>query len=167
MVLNNISEKRRTLKKIFILIMCITVSLVFVSCSNTPSETKTQSQEDTQAVSELQNNTITEKSTETVKNAEKKIEKFYVNYNGFKMDVNFDKQDIKELLDAEKNATVPDVKMKTSFAELIAIYNDNTDDIFGTIYIGEDDCYYLQFANSKVEGAAFKMSDSSFTDGLF
>lgn len=167
MVLNNISEKRRTLKKIFILIMCITVSLVFVSCSNTPSETKTQSQEDTQAVSELQNNTITEKSTETVKNAEKKIEKFYVNYNGFKMDVNFDENDINEILDAEKNATVPDVKMKTSFAELIAIYNDSTDDIFGTIYIGEDDCYYLQFANSKVEGAAFKMSDSSFTDGLF
>lgn len=141
--------------------MCITISLVFVSCSNTPSETKTQSQEDTQVVSELKDNTITEKT------AEKKIEKFYVNYNGFKMDVNFDEQDIKELLDAEKNATLPDVKMKTSFAELIAIYSDNTDDVFGTIYIGEDDCYYLQFANSKVEGAAFKMSDSSFTDGLF
>lgn len=155
------------MKKIFILIMCITISFIFVSCSNTPSETKTQSQEDTQSVSEFQNNTITEKSTETVKNAEKKIEKFYVNYNGFKMDVNFDEQDIKELLDAEKNATVPDVKMKTSFAELIAIYSDNTDDIFGTIYIGEDDCYYLQFANSKVEGAAFKMSDSSFTNELF
>lgn len=147
--------------------MCITISLVFVSCSNTPSETKTQSQEDTQAVSELQNNTITEKSTETIKNAEKKIEKFYVNYGGFKMDIDFDENDINEILDAEKNATVPGVEMKMSFADLIVVYTDGTEGVFGTIYIGADDCYYLQFANSKVEGAAFKIPDSSFSNELF
>lgn len=146
--------------------MCITISIVFVSCSNTPSETKTQSQEDTQAVSELQNNTIAEKSTETVKNAEKKIEKFYVNYGGFKMDVDFDENDINEILEAKKNATVPDVKMKMSLADLIVIYDDS-EDVFGTLYIGEDDCCYLQFADSEVEGASFKMPDSSFINDLF
>ncbi len=101
------------------------------------------------------------------KNADKKIERFYVTYRGFKMDVNFDEQDIKELLDAEKNATLPDIKMKTSFAKLIAIYSDNTEDTFDTIYIGEDNGYYLKFANSTVEGAAYKLSDSSLSTELF
>lgn len=147
--------------------MCITISIVFVSCSNTPSENKTQSQEDTQAVSELQNNTITEKSTETVKNAEKKIEKFYVNYGGFKMNIDFDENDINEILEAKKNATVPNVKMKMSLADLIVIYDDNNEDVFGTLYIGEDDYCYLQFSDSSVEGAAFKIPDSSFINELF
>ena len=53
------------------------------------------------------------------------------------MDVDFDEDDIADLLDEEKNATVPDVKMKTSFAELIAIYDDNTEGVFGTIYMGK------------------------------
>lgn len=93
--------------------------------------------------------------------------KFYVNHSGFKMDVNFDEDDINEILDAEKNVSVPDVKMKTSFAELIAVYDDNTEGVFGTIYMGEDDCYYLKFANSEIEGAAYKMGDSSLTENLF
>lgn len=83
------------------------------------------------------------------------------------MDVNFDEDDINEILDAEKNVSVPDVKMKTSFAELIAVYDDNTEGVFGTIYMGEDDCYYLKFANSEIEGAAYKMGDSSLTENLF
>lgn len=83
------------------------------------------------------------------------------------MDVDFDEDDIADLLDAEKNATVPDVKMKTSFAELIAIYDDNTEGVFGTIYMWEDDCYYLKFANSEIEGVTYKMGDSSLTENLF
>lgn len=63
--------------------------------------------------------------------------------------------------------TVPDVEMKMSFVDLIVVYTDGTDDIFGTIYMGADDCYYLKLANSKVEGAAFKTPDSSFANGLF
>lgn len=147
--------------------MCITISFVFISCSNTPSETKTQSQEDTQVVSESKDNTIIEKTTETVKSTEKKLEKFYVNYNGFKMDVNFDEKDINEILEAKNSATVPDVEMKMSLANLIVIYDDDSEDVFGTLYIGEDDCCYLQFADSKVKGAAFKMPDSSFANKLF
>ncbi len=154
--------------------MCIIISIAFASCSNnTSSENEASSQDDNQVVSEQETDTdivsdnATEVSTKSSKDTEKKIEKFYVNYNGFKIDVNFDENSIKEILDAEKNATVPDVEMKMSFADLIVVYTDGTDDIFGTIYMGEDDCYYLQFANSKVEGAAFKMPDSSFSNELF
>ncbi len=161
------------MKKVLLIIMCI-ISIAFASCSNnTSSENEASSQDDNQVVSEQKTDTdivsdnVTEASTKPSKDTEKKIEKFYVNYNGFKIDVNFDENSIKEILDAEKNATVPDVEMKMSFADLIVVYTDGTDDIFGTIYMGADDCYYLQFANSKVEGAAFKMPDSSFSNELF
>ncbi len=142
--------------------MCIVISIVFASCSNnTLSENKISSQNDNQMVSEQ------ETSTKQDKNADKKIEKFYINYGGFKMNVDFDENDITEILKAKDSATVPDVKMKMSLAELVSVYDDGSEDVFGTLYIGEDDCGYLQFANSEVEGAAFKMPDSSFINDLF
>lgn len=174
MVLNNISEKRRTLKKICILIMCVIISIIFASCSNnTQFENKISSQNDNQMISEQESDTdivsdkIEESQKNPNKNADKKIEKFYVNYGGFKMNVDFDENDINEILEAKNSATVPDVKMKMSLADLIVIYNDDSEDVFGTLYIGEDDCCYLQFANSNVEGAAFKIPDSSFINELF
>ncbi len=152
--------------------MCIIISIALASCSNnTTSENKISSKNNNQIVSEQKtdtvSDTVTETSTKPSENTEKKIVKFYVNHSGFKMDVNFDEDDINEILDAEKNASVPDVKMKTSFAELMAVYDDNTEGLFGTIYMGEDDCYYLKFANSEIEGAAYKMGDSSLTENLF
>lgn len=168
MVLKNISEKRRILKKVLLFIVCIIISLSFVSCSNnTSSENKTSLQDDNKIISEQKTDTITEKATESIENAEKNIENLYVNYNGFKVNVNIDENGITELLDAEKNAVVPDVEMKISFADIIAAYSDNTEEVFATVCVGEDDCYYLKFANSKVKGAAFKMSDSTFIDELF
>lgn len=144
--------------------MCIIISFTFVSCSNdTSSKNEISSQNKNEIVTD-NNSDITETSNA---DKDKSIEKLYVNYNGFKMDVNFDEDDIVDLLDAEKEATVPDVKMKMVFADVIAVYNDNTEDVFGTVCVGEDDYYYLQFANSKVEGAAFKMSDSLFSNELF
>ncbi|WP_308619053.1 hypothetical protein [uncultured Eubacterium sp.] len=160
------------MKKVLLIIMCIIISFALASCSNnTTSENKISSKNNNQIVSEQKtdtvSDTVTETSTKPSENTEKKIVKFYVNHSGFKMDVNFDEDDINEILDAEKNASVPDVKMKTSFAELIAVYDDNTEGVFGTIYMGEDDCYYLKFANSEIEGAAYKMGDSSLTENLF
>lgn len=162
------------MKKVLLIIMCIIISIAFASCvNNTPYENEKSTQDDNQVVSEQETDTdivsdkVTEASTKPSKDTEKKIEKFYVNYGGFKMDIDFDENDINEILDAEKNATVPGVEMKTSFADLIVVYTDGTEGVFGTIYIGADDCYYLQFTNSKVEGAAFKIPDSSFSNELF
>ncbi len=70
-------------------------------------------------------------------------------------------------MELEKNATVPETKLSTKFADITAVYDDNTEEIYGTIYIGEDNGYYLEFANSTVEGAAYKMSDSSLGTELF
>ena len=155
------------LKKTLLLILCVIISLCFASCSNN-GQTADTTASDTSVSTQNFEKTYTQSSQfDDIDSTEKKIVKFYVNYSGFKIDVNFDEDDINEILDAEKNASVPDVKMKTSFAELIAVYDDNTEGLFGTIYMGEDDCYYLKFANSEIEGAAYKMGDSSLTEGLF
>lgn len=154
--------------------MCVIISIIFASCSNnTQSENKISSKNDNQMVSEQESDTdivsdeIEGSQKSQNKNADKKIKKFYVNYGGFKMNIDFDENDINEILDAKKNATVPDVEMKMSLANLIVIYDDDSEDVFGTLYIGEDDCCYLQFADSEVEGASFKMPDSSFINDLF
>lgn len=155
------------LKKALLLILCVIISLCFASCSNN-GQTADTTASDTSVSTQNSEKTDTQSSQfDDIDSTEKNIEKFYVNYSGFKMDVDFDEDDISEMLDAEKNATVPDVKMKASFAELIAIYDDNTEAVFGTVCVGEDDCYYLKFANSEIEGAAYKMGDSSLTENLF
>lgn len=153
--------------------MCIIISIAFASCgNNTPYENEKSTQDDNQVVSEQETDTdivsdkVTEASAKPSKDTEKKIEKFYVNYNGFKIDVNFDENSIKEILDAEKNATVPETKLVTKFADVFAVYDDNSESIYGNVYIGEDDCYYLKFENSTIEGAAFKLPDNSISNDL-
>lgn len=85
--------------------MCIIISFALASCSNnTTSENKISSKNNNQIVSEQKtdtvSDTVTETSTKPSENTEKKIVKFYVNHSGFKMDVNFDEDDINEILDA-------------------------------------------------------------------
>lgn len=161
------------MKKVLLIIMCIIIPIAFASCgNNTPYENEKSTQDDNQVVSEQETDTdivsdkVTEASTKPSKDTEKKIEKFYVNYNGFKIDVNFDENSIKEILDAEKNATVPETKLVTKFADVFAVYDDNSESIYGNVYIGEDDCYYLKFENSTIEGAAFKLPDNSISNDL-
>ena len=155
------------LKKTLLLILCVIISLCFASCSNNGQTADTTASDTSVSTQNFEKTDTQSSQFDDIDSTEKKIVKFYVNYSGFKMDVNFDEDDINEILDAEKNASVPDVKMKTSFAELIAVYDDNTEGLFGTIYMGEDDCYYLKFANSEIEGAAYKIGDSSLTENLF
>lgn len=83
------------------------------------------------------------------------------------MDITSDESKIAELLELEKNAKIPETKLSTKFADISAVYSDNTEEIYGAIYIGEDNGYYLQFVNSNPKGAAYKMTNSSFSNDLF
>lgn len=62
---------------------------------------------------------------------------------------------------------LPKTKLNTKFADITAIYEDGTKGVCVTIYIGEDNGYYLQFVNSNPKGAAYKMTNSSFSNALF
>lgn len=157
------------LKKVLLIILCVLISISITACSNN-SNSKVQNtvneitsvQEDT-SVDDTNN---TNKAKNNNIHNEKSISRLYISYSGINMDITSDESKISELLELEKNAEIPETKLSTKFADITAVYNDNTEEIYGTIYIGEDNGYYLKFANSTVEGAACKISNSSFGNGL-
>lgn len=157
------------LKKTLLIMLCIIVSISFTACSkesvsdDIPSVSENISVQDNNA-----SNEGTTRKTENESNqSEKSIIRLYISYSGINMDITTDERKIAELSELEKNATVPETNLNTKFADVTAVYEDNTETLYGTIYIGEDKGYYLQFANSNIKGAAYKMSDTSFGSGLF
>lgn len=157
------------LKKTLLIMLCIIVSISFSACSK--SSTSDDSPSVSENISAQDKNTSdtgnTDKAENDNKQSDKAIKKLYISYSGINMDITTDENKIAELLELEKNATVPEINLNTKFADVTAVYEDNTEDIYGSIYIGEDKGYYLQFAHSTVEGAAYKMTDSSFANRLF
>lgn len=157
------------LKKALLIMLCILVSISFSACN------KNSTSDDSPSVSEnisaqddnTSNKETTGKAENDKKQNEKAIKKLYISYSGINIDITTDENRIAELSELEKNAAVPEVNLITKFADITAVYDDNTEDVYGSIYIGDDKGYYLQFANSAVEGAAYKMTDSSFANELF
>lgn len=164
-------EKRIKLKKIISILLCLLISISFISCSknsNLDGEKETTKYSNSifgQNNADLTENSQFTENGSTTKN--KEITKLYVFYNGIKMDIDLNENDISELLKAQNEALVPDTELTTSFVDIIAVYDDGTENNFGTVFMGEDGGYYLKFANSKTKGAAYKMPNSSFNYGLF
>lgn len=156
------------LKKLLLIILCILISISFAACNN---DSKLEDHDTVSENISIQNDDTSKAANNKDKNNNnnngKSITRLYISYSGINMDITTDESKIAELLELEKNATVPETKLSTKFADITAVYDDNTEEIYGTIYIGEDNGYYLEFANSTVEGAAYKMSDSSLGTELF
>lgn len=156
------------LKKLLLIILCILISISFAACNN---DSKLEDHDTVSENISIQNDDTSKAANNKDKNNNnntgKSITRLYISYSGINMDITTDESKIAELLELEKNATVPETKLRTKFADITAVYDDNTEEIYGTIYIGEDNGYYLEFANSTVEGAAYKMSDSSLGTELF
>lgn len=156
------------LKKLLLIILCILISISFAACNN---DSKLEDHDTVSENISIQNDDTSKAANNKDKNNNnntgKSITRLYISYSGINMDITTDESKIAELLELEKNATVPETKLSTKFADITAVYDDNTEEIYGTIYIGEDNGYYLEFANSTVEGAAYKLSDSSLGTELF
>ncbi len=151
------------MKKYLFILICILITIFFTACSISSEMENPSREEHTDSVSTTENDTTLSSKTEE----DKTISKLYLNYNGITVDINTDDAGIGELLEAKKKATVPQTPLNTELAKIIAVYNDNTEKLFGTIYIGDDGAYYLKFSDSELEGTAYKMADSSFVEGLF
>lgn len=154
------------LKKVLLIILCVLISISITACSNNSNSKVQNTVNERTSVQEDTSVDDTNKAKNNNIHNEKSISRLYISYSGINMDITSDESKISELLELEKNAKIPETKLSTKFADITAVYNDNTEEIYCTIYIGEDNGYYLKFANSTVEGAACKISNSSFGNGL-
>lgn len=156
------------LKKILSIILCVLMSFSFVACNNNTNSVSSDNINESASVNDTDTPENSSSITSSSNNQNSKnITRLYITYSGIQMDITSDKNSIAELSELEKEATVPETNLSTKFADITAVYDDNTEDIYGSIYIGDDGGYYLKFANSEVEGAAYKMTDSSFVNELF
>lgn len=163
---NGINKRGINLKKTLLIILCALISISFVACNK---NTNNNASDTTNETSNVQNSDVFEEST-LYNNEEinlKKIIKLYVSYKGINIDIANDENSIAEFLALEESATVPETKLYTKFADITAVYDDKTESTYATIYIGEDNGYYLKFENSEIEGSAYKISNNSFKNNLF
>lgn len=154
------------MKKILIIMLCLILPFCFISCTKSTDITNSAGEDLYSQESNIQEENMTDKSDNHTVQDSKNITKLYVFCNGIKIDITSDKDKINEIIEAEKNADVPKTKLVTKFADVFAVYDDNSENIYGKIYIGEDDYYYLKFENSEKEGAAFKLPDNSSLNDL-
>lgn len=154
------------MKRIFIIMLCFIISLSFISCTKSANITNITNDKIYSQDNNKQDKNTTNKSDNHTEQNNKNITELYVSYNGVRIDLTSDKDTINEIIETEKNATVPETKLVTKFADVFAVYDDNSESIYGNVYIGEDDCYYLKFENSTIEGAAFKLPDNSISNDL-
>lgn len=162
------------MKKIILLILCILISFSFISCTkNTNEYSEKNSKEiienyENESKTETKNNSKTESESDVqILDSEKTVSKMYFDYNGFKIDINVDNETIDGLDEIEKNSTVPNALLSTTFGTINVIYEDNSKEVIGTIFIGDDGAYYLKLESNEDKNVAFKITDSSFNNGLF
>ena len=154
------------MKKIIFPILCILMSVIFISCSKnvvTHEETNkdniiTSENSDTkQDNSNATNNTDVQNGVDT---SLQNISKMYLDYDGFKVDLDITDEMISDLSEIQNAATVPNTELNNAFAIIHAVYNDNSDKVFGTIYIGDDNAFYLKCENTPNKDAAYKLADN-------
>lgn len=151
-------------KKTIILILCLIISLSLISCTKSVETINTTSESSYSSNDNAKKESTTKPSSNSNEQNEKSITSLYVSYGGIKIDITSDQDEIDEIVAAEKSSKIPETKLVTIFANVFETYDDNSHSLFGTIYIGEDNCYYLKFKNSDIEGAAFKLPDESISN---
>jgi len=153
-----------SLKRVLLTIICLVISLTFVSCGKEKIKTVEVSS------STVLNTLFDLMSSGTEANSQNDIELEYkgkkvkevklVSGSGIK--INFDAETLKALEDAENDETVPETNLKSSFGTLKIVYDDGTIETVGKVYLGSDKALYLKFSNNKNKDAAYKLADIKF-----
>ena len=151
------------MKKTILLFLFIVISITFISCSKNAvineSTRKIQDNSSTTIITTIEDNTNTTKQNSQNNSSENRIKKMYLDYNGFKIDIDVTDEMTSELSEFENCTTVPDTKLSKAFATIYAVYSDKSEELFGTIYIGNDGAYYLKCENNPNKDAAVKLAD--------
>ncbi|MGN0004830.1 MAG: hypothetical protein ACI37Z_02470 [Candidatus Gastranaerophilaceae bacterium] len=151
-------------KKLMIIFSLFLICLTLASCSNAQNENKkdNDSNSSSNIVSTNQNNDDSQSLTENtdtnanVKYDNKVVESIYVEFNGTKIPVESD--DPRPLLEIESNSEPIDVKSKLELGSVMLVYDNGETYNFGTVFIGEDDGYYIKITHND-SSKMYKLAD--------
>lgn len=156
------------MKKSLLIILCIISVLTLTACNTKQVSDISVSASMTSKSTTVHDETNSKKNkdhdTDTQSNDVKRL---FLSYSGINMDITTKEEKISEFFNLQQEVSIPKTKFNTKFVDITAVYEDDTKEVCATIYIGEDNGYYLQFVNSNPKGAAYKMTNSSFSNDLF
>jgi len=159
------------MKKILLVFLSIILCFVFSSCTSKNTEENTNTKNDSSVVTEVSNNKNTSNSTSqdsNINNDEnqiiykgKTVTNIQLDFNGYRTDIGT--EGAAQLFNFESLEEVKDAKFGMELGSLILIYDNNEQERFGYIFIGEDKNFYLKAEdNSKT----YRLADSSIMDEL-
>lgn len=152
------------MKKILLIILCITMAFTLISCS------KDNTSENDESSPNKVNSIISSDESKPEDNQNDSMNLEYkgksvseVRFNGsVDFNINVDVETLKSLENAENDTSVPDVTLDKKFGTVEIIYTDKTKETLGTLYLSSDKALYLKFDNNKNKDAAYKISNSIF-----
>lgn len=146
------SMKKLDLKTFIIIFLCISISVLSVSCSNEKSDNALVSAENTSELNATND-------TESLIYKGKEVSSLKFIYDDLEIGIDISSTFLEELEKAELSANVPDISFTAISGPAKIIYTDGTEERIGTIHLGKDKALYLKFANNENKDAAFKISD--------
>ena len=161
------------MKKSIFLILCILMSVIFISCSRNVATVATHEETNKDNIISSENSDTNKDNVTAANNTDiqngtdtslQNISKMYLDYNGFKVDIDITDEMISDLSEVQNAATVPNTELNNAFATIHAVYKDNSDKVFGTIYIGDDNAFYLKCENTPNKDAAYKLADNFLSE---
>lgn len=150
------------MKKILLIILCIIISLTFISCSKISIEDDKSTAENTfnsiMSPGKFESDENKNDNTD-LKYKGKNVKQVKLN-SSLGINIDADAEILKAFEYAENDTAVPDTELETAFGNVEIIYADNTSETIGTVYLGSDKALYLKFNNNKNKAAAYKLADS-------
>lgn len=146
------------MKNLIIILVCILVPMIFVSCSvQTASDDNDISKSPSEILTE--DNTITEKATNKEPyNDDSNIEKVIISYLGQKSESTYD-EDAHVFLNEIKNCQdKPEAIMVDKIGEILIKYKNSGESIsIATLYIGSDNNVYAKYTTEDQNNYAYKI----------
>ncbi len=159
------------MKKLIIIFLCLAMSFSFISCSK---NIKKDNDTTTTKSSDKENSTLSESTTKkasiinsddseitTVKFNGKDIKKVYLDISGMKINIDVNSEAISDLNEFENNPEVENEKINNPIGTMNVVYIDDTEDIVGTIHLGENNSYYLEYKNKSNKTVMIKLNDDN------
>ena len=148
-------------KKIISLFLVIIMILLFSCCSKNIAKKSELS-----VSNEIKNNgtSVSEKldyDNKTPINKDE-VKSISVTFMGYKTDIEVNDKNIEALSQIDELSEEVDIKLSNEIGNIVIEYVDGTEMILGTLFVGEDNAYYLQSSKNKGTNKCYKVTDNLF-----